>query len=76
MLEIPYDLVIEATDEPDYFDFYPPELEGFAGIGHSVGDCLYQAKWGMQEHLQLLAERDLPIPPRNESPTASDGSIG
>src|SRR5947207_11421095 len=69
MIELPYSLVIEATDEPDFFGFYSPDLEGFTGIGHSVEDCLYQAKWGMQEFLQIMAERDMAIPPRNEDPT-------
>ena len=68
MIELPYCLVIEATDEPDYFGFYSPDLEGFTGIGHSVEDCLYQAKWGMREFLQVMAERNLPIPPRSEEP--------
>jgi predicted RNase H-like HicB family nuclease len=68
MIELPYSLVIEATEEPDYFGFYSPDLEGFTGIGHSVEDCLYQAKWGMREHLDLLRERDLPIPPQNSNP--------
>lgn len=40
MIELDYSLVIDATDEPDYFGFYSPELEGFTGIGHSVEDCL------------------------------------
>ena len=43
MIELPYSLVIEATEEPDYFGFYSPDLEGFSGIGHSVEDCLYKA---------------------------------
>jgi hypothetical protein len=49
MIELPYSLVIEATEEPDYFGFYSPDLEGFSGIGHSVEDCLFKAKaknWG------------------------------
>jgi predicted RNase H-like HicB family nuclease len=69
MIELVYSLVIEATDEPDFFGFYSSELEGFTGIGHSVQDCLYQAKWGMKEHIDLLMERNLPIPPPNEDPT-------
>jgi predicted RNase H-like HicB family nuclease len=69
MIDLPYDLIIEATEEPDYFGFYSPELEGFSGIGHSVEDCLYQARWGMREHVELLAEQNLPVPPRNESAT-------
>jgi hypothetical protein len=51
MIELPYSLLIEATDEPDYFGFYSPYLEGFSGIGHSVEDRLYQAKWGMKEYV-------------------------
>ena len=69
MIELPYSLIIEATDEPDYFGFYSPDLEGFTRIGHSVEDCLYQARWGMQEFVQIMTEQDLPIPPRIEDPT-------
>lgn len=69
MLDLPYSLVIEATDEPDYFGFYSPELEGFSGIGHSVEDCLYRAKWGMKEHVELLREHQLPVPSANPTPT-------
>ena len=68
MIDLPYSLIIEATDEPDFFGFYSEELEGFSGIGHSVEDCLYQAKWAMREHLELLAEHQLPIPSPNSEP--------
>ena len=68
MIELPYSLVIEATEEPDYFGFFSPDLEGFSGIGHSVEDCLYKAKWGMKEHVELLEEQGLPIPSRSPDP--------
>jgi predicted RNase H-like HicB family nuclease len=68
MIDLPYSLVIEATDEPDYFGFYSPELEGFSGIGHSVEDCIYKARWGMREHIELLKEQRLPVPPTNPDP--------
>jgi len=68
MVELPYSLIIEATEEPDYFGFYSPELEGFSGIGHSVEDCLYKAKWGMKEHIRLLEQQNLPIPERSTDP--------
>lgn len=68
MLELPYSLVIEATKEPDYFGFFSQDLEGFSGIGHSVEDCIYKAKHGMKEHVALLAERGLPVPPQNPDP--------
>ena len=71
MIDLSYSLIIEATDEPDYFGFYSPELEGFSGIGHSVEDCLYKAKWGMQEHVELLKKQGLSVPPRNSNPTVT-----
>ena len=68
MIELQYSLIIEATDEPDYFGFYSPDLEGFTGIGHSIEDCLYKAKWGMIDHVNLLKEEGLPIPVQNPNP--------
>lgn len=68
MIDLPYSLVIEATQEPDYFSFYSTELEGFSGSGRSLGDCLEQARLGMKEHAELLAEQGLPVPPRNPEP--------
>jgi len=69
MIDLKYSLVIEATNDPEFFGFYSPELEGFTGIGHSVEDCLYKAKWGMLEHINLLKEKGLPIPKANPNPT-------
>jgi predicted RNase H-like HicB family nuclease len=68
MIDLPYSLVIEATDDADYFSFYSTELEGFTGSGSSVEDCLSQARLAMEEHVELLAEQGLPIPPRNPDP--------
>ena len=68
MIDLKYSLVIEATDDPTFFGFYSPDLEGFTGIGHSIEDCLYQARWGMKEHLELLKEQSLPIPTENADP--------
>lgn len=68
MLDLPYSLVIEATNEPDFFGFYSPELEGFTGVGNSVEDCLYKARWGMKEHVQLLRQQGLPVPSASADP--------
>lgn len=69
MIQIPYSIVIEATNDPDYFGFHSPDLEGFTGIGHSVEDCLYRARWGIEDHVQTLREQGLPVPPPNPNPT-------
>lgn len=39
MIELAHSLVIEATDEHDYFGFYSSDLDGFSGVGHSIKDC-------------------------------------
>jgi predicted RNase H-like HicB family nuclease len=69
MIELSYSLVIEATGDPTFFGFHSPDLPGFTGVGHSVEDCLYQARWGIQEHLELLREQGLPVPPACSDPT-------
>jgi predicted RNase H-like HicB family nuclease len=69
MITLPYSLVIEATKEPDFFGFYSFDLEGFTGIGHSVEDCLYKARWGMADHMQTLREQGLMVPAHNPNPT-------
>jgi predicted RNase H-like HicB family nuclease len=69
VINLKYSLVIEATDDPTFFGFYSPELQGFTGIGHSIEDCLYQARWGMEEHLAILKDKGSPIPAPSSNPT-------
>jgi predicted RNase H-like HicB family nuclease len=66
MLDLKYSLVIEATKDPNFFGFYSPDLEGFTGVGHSIEDCIYKARWGIEEHIELLIERKLPVPAQNK----------
>ena len=68
MIDLKYSLVIEATNDPTFFGFYSPDLEGFTGVGHSIEDCVYQARWGMEEHLELLKKQSLPVPNENPNP--------
>ena len=68
MLDLPYSLIIEATEDPIIFGFFSEELSGFTGVGHSIEDCLYKARWGMQDHVALLRDQGLPIPPKNPDP--------
>ncbi len=69
MIDLKYSLIIDSTDDPDFFGFYSPDLEGFTGVGHSVEDCLYQAKWAMEDYLAVLNQEGLPIPTPNPNPT-------
>ncbi len=69
MIDLKYSLVIEATADPTFFGFYSPELEGFTGVGHSIEDCVYKARWGMEEHVGLLRDQGLNVPETNPNPT-------
>ena len=69
MINLKYDLVIEATVDPNFFEFYSLDLEGFAEVGHAIEDCLYKARWGMEEHVELLREQEMPVPDMNAAPT-------
>ncbi|MDH4129098.1 MAG: type II toxin-antitoxin system HicB family antitoxin [Spirochaetota bacterium] len=69
MIDLPYSLIIEATEDPNFFGFYSPDLNGFTGVGYSIEDCLKKAKIGMEEHLEVLREFQKPIPPKSENPT-------
>jgi predicted RNase H-like HicB family nuclease len=69
MLKLKYNLMIEATEDPNFFGFYSPDLEGFSGIGNSIEDCIYKATWGIEEHLALLQEQALSVPLPTPNPT-------
>ena len=69
VIDLPYSLVIEATDDPMFFGFYSPELEGFSGAGHSIENCLSQARRGMREQVEELRQQGSPVPPVNPDPT-------
>ena len=68
MIDLKYSLVIEATTDPTFFGFYSPDLEGFTGVGHSIEDCLYKARRGMEEHLELLQDQGMSVPTPPASP--------
>lgn len=75
MLKLRYSLVIEATEDLNFFGFYSPDLEGFTGVGNSIEDCIpkglavYKATWGMEEHLALWREQKLSVPPPSPHPS-------
>jgi predicted RNase H-like HicB family nuclease len=69
MIDLPYSLSIEATDEPDFFTYFSPDLPGFSGVAHSVEGCIYQAKLAMVEHIALLSDTNRPVPAATRSPT-------
>lgn len=71
MIDLKYSLVVEATEDPSFFGFYSPDFEGFTGVGDSVEDCLYKARSGMAEHIALLREHGLPVPPESKDPTVT-----
>ncbi len=69
MLKLKYSLIIEATEDPNFFGFYSPDLTGFSGSGNSVEDCIYKATWGMEEHVALARELGFATPPPAPQPS-------
>src|SRR5712691_2115686 len=57
MIDLKYSLVIEATEEPDYFGFYSPDLEGFSGIGHSGTSAKHKSAHHNSERAMLAKNR-------------------
>jgi predicted RNase H-like HicB family nuclease len=69
MIDLPYSLIIEATENPERYGFHSPDLDGFAGVGFSIDDCIYRARWGMREHVEQVLQQGLSAPPANRDPT-------
>jgi predicted RNase H-like HicB family nuclease len=69
MIDIPYALIIEATEDPEFFGFYSPDLEEFTGVGNSLEDCLYKARHGMSDFIRTLQDLNMTVPPPNSNPT-------
>lgn len=70
MINLPYSIVIEATNEPDYFGFYSPDLTGFTGIGNSIENCVDEARYAMMEFVEELQANSLPVPTPNKRTTS------
>ena len=75
-MTLKYSLVIEATEDPTFFCFFSPDLEGFSGVGSSVEDCTAHCELAMAEHVSLLKDGGLPVPPTNPNPVVSVRSFG
>jgi predicted RNase H-like HicB family nuclease len=71
MINLRYSLVIEATEEPDFFTYFSEDLPGFSGVAHSVEGCIYQAKLAMEDHVAVLSETNRPVPPAVDDPTVT-----
>ena len=67
MIPIKYNIVIEATDDPLFFTFYSPDLDGFTGVGNSIEDCIYKAINGIEEHIKEMKKLGLFVPPENKN---------
>jgi len=69
MIDLPYSLIIETTENPERYGFHSPDLDGFTGVGFSIDDCIYRARWGMREHVEQVLQQGLSAPPTNRDPT-------
>ncbi len=60
---------LQSAIENYFFGFYSPDLEGFTGISHSIENCVYKALSGMADHVEVIRQQGLPVPPSNPDPT-------
>jgi len=69
MTKLGYSLVIEATNDPNFFGFYSPDLKGFTGTGRSIPDCITKAAMAMGEFVNFLRQEGLRIPKKSANAT-------
>lgn len=64
------DFAIELLGKSGYEYIYAPSIAPDSDTPgrDSFEDYIYKAKWGMKEHIKLLKEGDLPIPPKSKNP--------
>ena len=66
MIDLKYSLVIEATEDPTFFGFYSPDLEGFTGIGHSIEDCAIKLSGAWRSILNCLRNSPFQFPRKTQ----------
>ncbi|HEX7344071.1 MAG TPA: type II toxin-antitoxin system HicB family antitoxin [bacterium] len=69
MTKLGYSLVIEATNDPNFFGFYSPDLKGLTGTGRSIADCIINAAMAMDEFVNILRQEGLPVPKKSVNAT-------
>ncbi len=69
MLDLRYSLIIEATEDPNFSGFSPRTSKGSQESVIRSETPLDKARLGMEEHVELLREQGLPVPPRVARPT-------
>ncbi len=63
MLDLKYNIIIEATKDPQYFGYFSPDLPGFTGGGISIPSILEELNLAIEEHLEVMRENGH-IPPK------------
>ena len=67
MIDLKYSLVIEATNDPTFLVF-TRRISKVLLASVTLLKTASQARWGMEEHLELLKKQSLPIPNENPDP--------
>lgn len=65
MTPLAYSIVIEQTDDPQFWGYYSPDLLGYTGTAVSYLEAVTNAIEGIPEYLEFMREVGSPIPPPN-----------
>lgn len=58
-----YSIIIEKTEDPNFFGVVVPDILGCTTTGRSIQECIHKAREAIELHLQYLQEEGLSLPP-------------
>jgi excisionase family DNA binding protein len=67
-MKLRYTLVIEPTDDSEFFGVYVPDLPGCTAIGTSINEAIEVGVEAIEEHVVLLKELGKRVPPETFRP--------
>lgn len=57
-----YPIIIEKTEDPNFFGVVIPDILGCTSTGRSIEECIAKAREAIELHLRYLQEEGLPLP--------------
>jgi len=67
-MNLKYNIIIEATGDPNYFGYYSPDIPRFTGRGNSIPSLIDELEETIKEHLDVMRENGRKIPAIKANP--------
>jgi predicted RNase H-like HicB family nuclease len=65
MKALEYSVVIEPTLDPNFWDYFSPDLPGYTGCAASYSEAIVQAIDGIPDYIAFMRETGAAIPTPN-----------